>query len=265
MPCWVAAALLLLLALILSPRVQAQASSTPVRLASLEWEPYVGIALPEQGFAAAVVRAAYADQGVPVEIEFHPWEQALERAREGEIDGIFPEYYNDLRESEFTFSASWATGALVLYKRRDADVPDRIDPSGTRDAALRALERYRFGVVSGYLNTPAFDAADYLVKIAVEDDAANLRQLANGDVDLAVIDRRVAEHLIRTRHPEYATQLAPLSPPLGQMQLYVAFSRKSPSMTRALEAFNRGLDALRADGRLQALRERHLDQAPSWR
>jgi polar amino acid transport system substrate-binding protein len=257
----VAALLVALLALALAGGAPRAEAAEPIRLVSLEWEPYIGPSLPEQGFAAAVVRAAFADQGLAVEIEFHPWERALELARSGAVDGLVPEYYNGEREAEFAFSAPLITGPLVFYKRRADALRYRIEPGGPLDSGLRALAERRFGVVKGYLNTPTFDAADYLTRIEADDDLANLRQLAEGQVDLAVIDRRVAEHLLRTRLPEYAATLEPLSPRLGDMSLYLAFSRKSPRMAEARDAFNRGLEKLRADGRLNALRTRHLDAA----
>jgi polar amino acid transport system substrate-binding protein len=250
---------LALLAAVFAGAASGVSAAEPVRLASLEWEPYIGSRLPEQGFAAALVRAAFADQGLAVEIEFHSWERALELARSGAVDGLLPEYYNGQRESEFAYSAPLFSGPLVFYRRREADIRYRIDPAGPLDAGLRALAAYRFGVVRGYLNTPAFDAADYLTRLEADDDADNLRRLAEGRVDLAVIDRRVAEHLIRTHHPEYAGTLVPVSPKLGELSLYIAFSRKSPRMAKARAAFDRGLENLGADGRLNALRMRLLD------
>lgn len=257
-PFSLAALLAALLAATLCFAVPPSAAAEPVRLASLEWEPYIGPDLPEHGLAAAIVRAAFAAEGMQVQIEFHSWERALELARDGSVDGLVPEYYNGRREKEFAYSAPLVTGPLVLYKRHDADHLYR--PAGSLDAGLRALATQRFGVVSGYLNTPTFDAADYLIKIEADDDVANLRNLAEGRIDLAVIDRHVAAHQIRTRHPEFAAKLVPMSPPLGEMALYVAFSRKSPRMTEVRAAFNRGLDTLRADGQLNVLRRRLLDE-----
>ena len=247
-----------LLAAALSLAAPACRGAEPVRLASLAWEPYIGPDLPEQGFAAALVRAAFAAEGIPVEIEFHSWEHALELARSGAVDGLVPEYYNGQREAEFAYSAPLVNGPLVLYKRHEAELAYR--PIGSLDAGLRALSTQRFGVVSGYLNTPTFDAADYLTKIEAVDDAANLRNLAEGRIDLAVIDRHVAAYVIRTRHPEFAQTLVPMSPPLGEMALYVAFSRKSPRATELRAAFNRGLEKLSAEGRLNPLRRRLLDE-----
>src|SRR4249919_3047563 len=82
-----------------------QAPRPLVRLATLEWEPYIGTKMPDQGYAAALVRAAFAEQGVAVTIEFYPWARALHLARTGAVDGLMPEYFNPSRKSEFEYSA----------------------------------------------------------------------------------------------------------------------------------------------------------------
>ncbi len=233
-------------------------AAEPVRLASLEWEPYVGPKLRQQGYVSALIRAAFEAEGVGVKIEFYPWARALHLARSGEVDGLMPEYYNASREADFAFSEGFPGGPLVLYKRKADAIAFAADPQQQAEVALRALKAYRIGVVRGYLNTPAFDAADYLIKEEASDDATNLRKLAFGRIDLAVIDGPVAAHLIRTRYPAYADKLVAMQPPLAEMPLYIAFSRKSPRMAEVLASFNRGLQKLAADGRLQALRQRYL-------
>jgi polar amino acid transport system substrate-binding protein len=235
----------------------------PVRLASLEWEPYVGSEMPDQGYVAALIRAAFADQGMDVEIQFYPWARALHLARTGAVDGLAPEYFNPSREAEFQFSAAFPGGPLVLYKRRADAIVFSTDPAQHQDAALQALKARRFGVVRGYLNTPTFDAAGYLIKEEANDDATNLRKLVYGRIDLAVIDRRVAEHLIRTSYPDYARRIEPMEPALADIPLYIAFSRRSPRMQEVLAAFNRGLEAMRADGRLEALHQRYIVNPPN--
>jgi polar amino acid transport system substrate-binding protein len=236
-----------------------------VRLASLEWEPYIGAKMPDQGYVAALIRAAFADQGVRVEIEFYPWARALHLARTGAVDGLMPEYFNASRENEFEYSAAFPGGPLVLYRRHGDAIAFATDPVQHQDAALRALKSKRFGVVRGYLNTPVFDAATYLTKEEASDDATNLRKLVYGRIDLAVIDRRVAEHLIRTEYPDYAKRIDPMSPALAEIPLFIAFSRKSPRKAQALAAFNKGLAAMQADGRVDALYERYILSPPSAR
>lgn len=236
----------------------AAVSAATIQIVSLDWEPYVGEQLPEQGYVAALIRAAYAQQGRSVSIEFYPWARALELARSGQVDGLAPEYYDPSRNAEFEYSAEFPGGPLVLYKRRDDPVRFIVDPVEKQEQALRLLQSRRFGVVRGYLNTPVFDAADYLTKQASNDDSANLRLLVFGRIDLAVIDRRVAEYLIRTQHPEYAERIEPMDPPLADKPLFIAFSRKSPRMREALDAFNEGLAALQAEGTVERLYARHV-------
>jgi ABC-type amino acid transport substrate-binding protein len=236
-----------------------------VHLATLDWEPYIGTRMPDQGYCAALIRAAFADQGVQVEIEFYPWARALHLARTGAVDGLMPEYFNPSREAEFEYSAAFPGGPLVLFKRRGDAIAFSTDPVQHQDAALRALNARRFGVVRGYLNTPVIDAASYLIKEEANDDATNLRKLVYGRIDLAVIDRRVAEHLIRTDYPGYATKIEPMDPALADIPLYIAFSRKAPHMRESLATFNRGLAAMRADGRIDALYQRYILTPPPAR
>ena len=253
----IAAALAALLAAVTSFAPMPLAAAEPVRLASLEWEPYIGPNLPEQGYVAELIRAAFAEQGLSVEFEFYPWARALHLARNGSVDGLVPEYFDPSRESEFAFSDPFPGGPLVFYKRRSDAIAFAADPIADPDAALQALKPWRFGVVRGYLNTPTFDAAQYLFKEEASDDATNLRKLAFSRIDLAVIDRNVAEHLIRTRYPDYANKLEPMQPALAELALFVAFSRTSKRMPDVRVRFNDGLKALEADGRLAALRARY--------
>jgi ABC-type amino acid transport substrate-binding protein len=246
----------LLIALVAS--AASLAEEKVVRLATLDWEPYIGQKLPDQGYTAALIREAYRDQGWTVRIEFYPWARALHLARIGEVDGLMPEYFNSSRKNEFNYSFPFPGGPLVLYKRKADDIGFVTDPATDQDRALRALKDKRFGVVRGYLNTPVFDAAAYLHKEEAMDDATNLRKLVYKRVDLAVIDRRVAEYIIRTQYPDYASKIEPMNPPLADIPLFIAFSLKSPKHAEARAAFNRGLTAMRKDGRIDALYARYI-------
>jgi len=256
---WLALLLLAPCLALAQAKAKAPASAKPtVRLATLDWEPYIGQKLPDQGYTAVVVREAFRDQGWNVQIEFYPWARALRLARSGEVDGLMPEYFNTSRKAEFRYSFPFPGGPLVFYKRRSDDIDFAIDPVARPDLAFHALSQRRFGVVRGYLNTPEFDAATYLHKEEANDDATNLRKLVYKRIDLAVLDRRVAEYLIRTQYPDYAGRIEPMDPPLADNPLYIAFSNKSPRQAAALAAFNKGLAAMKKDGRLDALYKQYI-------
>jgi ABC-type amino acid transport substrate-binding protein len=237
---------------------QAAAPKPVVRLATLDWEPYIGQKLPAQGYTAELIREAFKDQGWDVKIEFYPWARALLLAMTGAVDGLMPEYFNSSRKNEFMYSFPFRGGPLVLYKRKDEAVSFSTDPVKDQDRALRALKDKRFGVVRGYLNTPVFDAAFYLHKEEASDDATNLRKLVYKRIDFAVIDQRVAEYLIRTQYPDYASKLEPMQPALADNPLYIAFSLKAPQHNAARAAFDRGLARMQKDGRIDALYQRYI-------
>ncbi len=220
-------------------------------LATIEWEPYVGSSVRDNGFVADVVRAALAagGRGEP-EARVLPWTRALKGTLSGKNAGVFPLYFTEERARIFHLSEPIPGGPLVLMKRADAPV----DYSGK----VTELRPYRIGVVTGYSNTPEFDAAAYLKKDAGPSDLANLKKLIHGRLDLIVIDRLVAERMLsRPELAKYRNEVEPVDPPLAIKPLYVAFSRAHPQGRAARDAFNTGLKTITENGTLKAVFERH--------
>jgi polar amino acid transport system substrate-binding protein len=234
-----------------------QAADGPVKavqLATTDWAPYIGQDLPEHGYVHILVTRAFAKAGYEAQIRFYPWARALALAREGKVAGLMPEYYDASRTKEFAYSDGFPGGPVGFYARRDRKL--KIPPTlATKPAqALQTLKHLRFGVVRGYLNAPAFDTAPGLTRDEARDDLTNLRKLYHGRVDAIVIDRHVAEYLLRTEVPEFAAELEYLEPPLARHSLFVAFSRTAPDYEALLRAFNRGLEDLELSGELAAIR-----------
>jgi len=228
-----------------------------VRLATLEWPPYVGTDLPGQGYAAEVVRAACARRGVEVQFELMPWARALMLGLRGDYAGVMPEYRNTRREAEFAFSASFPGGPIGLYKRRGDSIAYAVDPLTDLDGALRSIAKHRIGIVRDYINNATFDRADYLTREEAASDRVNLRKLAHGRVDLAFADRWAAEYLLRTDPLLRDAELDMLQPPIEEPALHVAWSRQSDSAAAARPACDEGLAELLRDGTIDALRKRH--------
>ncbi len=215
-----------------------------VKLATLDWPPYVGKDLPKYGFTTAIVSEAFKRAGYEVKIDFMPWARVLQEAEAGQYDAAYPEYYSEERVKTFFLSESFAVGPLGFYKRK----ADNIIYTKLED-----LKPYRIGVVLGYTNTPEFDAADYLQKDAVNSDEQNLRKLLLGRVDLIVIDKFVGQYIIKTSIPEAADALEFINPPLLEQPLYVIFSRQAAGSEQKLQAFNAALKTMREDGTLERI------------
>ena len=236
-----------------------------VTLATLDWEPYIGEALPGHGYVYEIVAEAFRSAGYQVRIRFYPWARAVEEAETGKADGLFPEYYGEARKARFVFSSAFPGGPVGLMARKASRITFPADPRKDQAAALQGLRRYSFGVVRGYLNTRTFDEATFLAKDAAADDEQNLRKLQAARVDLIFIDKYVAQFLIRTRFPGYAGELEFLEPPLEVKPLYIAFSRKAPGYEQKLRDFNEGLARLEKAGTLKAiLRKYGFQQTGPW-
>jgi polar amino acid transport system substrate-binding protein len=241
----------------------AAGASEPVRLVSLDWQPYAGAALPEQGAAAAVVKAALQAAGYPVDIDFYPWARAVHLVEgANEYDGIFPVYYSAARARWLNCSSSLGRSPLGFAERSKAPV------KWTRLADLGA---YKIGVVRDYVNTEAFDsmvAAGHIMVDAANSDAQNLQKLAHGRIDLAVIDRNVLYQLLKGAalrqasngatpgaDGEELTGLQFNGRVLENKELYICFKRNEAG-DRIAAAFAAGLRKIDAE----AIVARYLDE-----
>ncbi|MHA6495247.1 substrate-binding periplasmic protein [Pseudomonas borbori] len=245
--------LLLLLVLPLSTR----ADTLSVRLSTLEWPPYVSESLPDGGYAQAVVRRAFAEAGIAVQIRSYPWARALQLAEQGKVDGVFPEYLAPAERSDLLFSEPFPGGPVGLYKLRKQPIAFAADPRSNPEQALEALAGLRLGLVRGYLNHPALDANPAFTRSFASNDRQNLGKLLGGRVDIIFIDFRVAQHLINQAFPAHAEQFEAMQPALLQPDLYLTLSRNKPDAQTKIAAFNRGLRQLKASGELERLMREH--------
>ncbi len=221
-----------------------------VTLASVDWKPYAARDLPNFGFTAEISAAAFDRADHTARFEFYPWKRAMMVVRHGETDALFSAYPSAERARTYAVSKPYAHSPLVLCAVKDNDI---------EYATLRDLAPYRLGVVSGYVNTPEFDAADYLKKEAVTSDQLNLKKLVRGRLDAAVIDKYVAIHLLKN-DPAVEADLSVVyfvSPPLAVRPLHVMFSRAVPDHEAILDDFNRGLKAIEADGTVNEILKRY--------
>jgi polar amino acid transport system substrate-binding protein len=108
-------------------------------------------------------------------------------------------------------------------------------------------------VVKGYINTEEFDKAPYLKKVEAETDEENLRKLAKGELDLIVIDKLVAQYLIKTKIPEASGTLDSIEPPLIIHPLFVVFPKKLPASGKRAKEFNKAYESMEKDGTIKAI------------
>lgn len=228
-----------------------------ISLTTLDWEPYIGEKLPGHGYVFEIVSEAFKSVGYKVDIQFYPWARAVETAKSGKADGLFPEYYDESRKAEFVFSDSFPGGPVGFLARKDSKITFPADPRKEQTKVLQGMKQYSFGVVRDYINTSEFDSAGFLKKDVADSDEQNIKKLYAKRIDLIFIDKFVAQYIIKAKFPQYANDLEFLEPPLEVKPLYIVFSKKAPDYQRKVKDFNEGLNNLTKSGTIKAIMQKY--------
>ncbi|MAD45087.1 MAG: ABC transporter [Oceanospirillaceae bacterium] len=221
----------------------AENASKVVRLASLHWPPYASDSLPGQGATVSVVRAALAEMGYELQVDFYPWSRTVYLAKDEQSDyaGYFPEYFNAEISDTFIYSDAIGSGPLGLVENKN----NRISWHSLED-----LKGFSIGVVTGYTNTAEFDqkvAAGELTAFPVVADKHNIRKVAYGRIDLAVIDENLLQYMLSTDADlrSLRDKVDINSHLLEVKQLYVCFKRSRPELAEILNEGLRRIDVKR--------------------
>jgi polar amino acid transport system substrate-binding protein len=219
---------------------QAPAPLPALRLASLEWLPYAGSALPQGGMSAAVASAVAARIGYAVEVDYLPWKRAMQAGSGPGFAGYFPAYQTAERVRQCHFSAPIGHSTIGLAVRAAQPLHWR---------TLDDLAGNKLGVVLGYSNGEKIDALIEQGKLSVDyspSDTVNLRKLLAGRVNAVVIDRAVLRYLLASDPDLKARRglLAFEDHTLAALSLHVCFQRTAPGqlLQQAFDAALRATD-----------------------
>lgn len=219
----------------------AAADQAPVlHLASLEWFPYVGPGLAQDGLSGAVASAVAKRFGYTAKVDYFPWTRAMQVGREDDnFSGYFPAYYTEERARQCHFSAPIGHSTLGLAYLKDKPVKWK---------AVSDLAGARIGVVAGYSNGAEFDALVKQGKLNIDaspGDSFNLKKLLARRVQAAVIDKAVLRYLLLTEPSLKGEreQIAFHENVLAELSLHICFKR-TPAGLRLQQTFDGALAAV---------------------
>ena len=162
-----------------------------MQLASLEWPPYVGSQLPDEGLTSAIVKAAALQAGLDTHISYTPWSRAVQIGLNNPAyAGYFPAFYLKEREKTCHFSAPLGNSIVGFAYLKDK----HFDWNSYTD-----LKGLSIGVVQDYANGEEFDMQvkkEQLKLDVAPSDISNLRKLLVKRVDLIVIGKDVLRQLL---------------------------------------------------------------------
>jgi len=220
-------------------------------LVTVNFPPYYGENLHNQGWVSEVVKTALEIKGYDVEIKFMAWKDAVEATREGDYDALLGAYRTRERAANYYFTAPVGQVRTGFFKRRDAEISF---------SELKELKKYKIGVVEGYATSKKFDSADFLKKIPVVNLDTGLKQVYKGVLDLMADSRAVGKYHIKNlenQNPGISTKIEFIRPFLAMNKIYVAISKKATNAQKKLIHFNQGLMKIYRNGTFRRIKNEH--------
>ncbi len=215
----------------------AEAPASVLHLASLEWLPYVGPGLAQDGLSGAVASAVAKQFGYTIKVDYFPWTRAMQVGREDDsYTGYFPAYYTEERARQCHFSAPMGHSTLGLAYLKDNPV---------KWHTVADLVGVKIGVVAGYSNGAEFDALAKQGKLTIDaspGDLFNMKKLLANRVQAAVIDKSVLRYLVLT-DPSLNSERERIEfheNVLAELSLHVCFHR-TPAGQKLQQSFDAAL------------------------
>jgi polar amino acid transport system substrate-binding protein len=223
--------------------LHAAAHARDLTLAATEYPPYYAESMSHGGPVVEMTLAALREAGHTPSLRFMPWARALQWGEQGRVDGLVGVWHSPEREAAFLYSEPLVENRIVLCRLGDH--------GPARFTDFEALRPYTVGVVRGYADPPGLVKAGVKTEAVVE-DLQNLRKLAAGRIDLALIDSRVAQHLIAQHLDAPGKAINCLEPAVQLHPQYLVVSKRVADAPRIIAAFN---DKLRHWRRTREYRE----------
>ncbi len=207
-----------------------------VIVTTLDWPPYTAASLPKLGATTEVVRQAFDNAGLDVDVQFLPWKRAISEAKNGKAVAYFPGYHCK-HAAEFAASDPVGTGPLGFAEHVEA-------PISWETVYDLGEQKLKIGTVLGYANTDEFDekvGSGWIRAISAKDDLTNLKKLLRRRIDAVVVDKLVMSYLVATEPAlsEAANLLQFNEKPLEDKILHVCFKEDEVALR---DRFNDGLE-----------------------
>lgn len=195
-----------------------------------------------QGFAWDVVREALHAVGVDIELKVAPWARVMHYLDSGQADLVFPAMHTPRREQRYRFSRQGVIRSILrMYVRAD---------SGETWSGLPSWAGREVAVIQGWAYGPEWERQPGILKHSVFSVEQGFAMLEKGRVEGVAGYEVPFDVLLRARGLSGRFRKLP---PWGRVDEYVIAPRDAPEGARWLDAFDRGLTILRADGRLDRL------------
>jgi hypothetical protein len=193
----------------------------------------------KQRRAIELVDAALTRGEIPTSTTITTWEKVIAGLKDGSFDGCAAIWRTSEREEFLLYSKPYLENRLVLVGRAGTPV------DGLRVADLKGK---RLAVVEGYAYGSALDEIKGVQIVYGPDDAANLEAVLANKADYMLADELLVHRLSESYPDKSRELLAAASTPLAQRPLHFAVRKNHPDAEAIIQAFDREIQTLVADG-----------------
>ncbi len=227
-----------LLAVVLALDVTAQEGT--LQLGNEVWPPFV-LEGEEQGTAEAIVCEALAQAGFGCELNYGAWENMLNAAEAGELDGIAAIWFTPERGNSLIFSSPYLTNRLVPVTVAGGPSIRQVSDLAGRRVALEV------GVAYG---EELLAAQDSFTVISVQGAESALEALRRQEAEIAVVDELFARELLDAGD---SRDLVIGDVALAYRELHFAVSRGNPRAREIVAGFNQAYQVMLREGTINRI------------
>jgi len=212
------------------------------------WPPFLDPEAPGQGLSIEIVKAAFATQGYTFVHDFIPWARAVNEVKKGKIDILPDTWYTGERSGFLMFSNPYASNQVKFIKKAG----DSFEYDG-----MESLTGKKVGIILKYGYGDKFMNAENFTRDGVSDFVVNIKKLVSGRVDLTLEDEIVAKSILSKKAPALLKQIEFTKNAYSSNDLHVTCALANPRHEEIINAFNKGLELIKADGTLKGIFDRY--------
>jgi len=221
-------------------------SEEPVRITIGEWTPYLSKELKHYGVAAHIVTEAFAKEGIEVQYKFLPWKRAEQYVISGEQEGSILWVRTEERAKVFLFTEVMLAGDAVFFHLKSFP----FDWQTYQDLAKLRIG----GLVSATYPwvEKAKEQGIHLKIYPVINEKQNFAKLLKQRIHVYGMDRLVGYNILQTHFSSEEAQKVTHHPrPVETWPYRLIFSKQVERSPRLVEAFNKGIQYLKKQKRIQ--------------
>ena len=209
-----------------------------ITLATMNWEPFYGEELPQNGFFSALSREAFKRAGYELEIKFLPWKRAISETQNGNFDGILGAYYSNERTEWGVYTEKIVDNEDVFFQK----VENNINYEN-----IEELKKFKIGVVRGDVPSEELKKMGFNVE-EVNDYYQNILKLNLGRVDLALMSKKYFYNYVKYSENDLEGKMKPLEIPFKSYEVFNIITKKRSDAKVIVKKFNTALNEMKEDG-----------------